>query len=79
MATYVRSESRLLAVGEAASILNVHPNTLRRWAQAGLLPSWRVGPRRDRRFRLAEILSFMEVELARRSGSHHGWAPGPGG
>ena len=69
MATYVESGSRLLAVGEAASILNVHPNTLRRWAEAGLLPSWRVGPRRDRRFQLAEVLDFLEVELARHDGA----------
>ena len=37
MATYVEGGSRRLAVGEAASLLNVHPNTGRRWAQAGLL------------------------------------------
>ena len=69
MATSAEDGSRLLAVGEAASILGVHPNTLRRWAQAGLLPSWRVGPRRDRRFQLAEVLGFMELELAGYAGS----------
>ena len=63
MATYVEDGSKLLSVGEAASILNVHPNTLRRWAEAGLLPSWRIGPRRDRRFQLADVREFMEVEL----------------
>ena len=63
MATYVEDGSELLAVGEAASILNVHPNTLRRWAKAGLLPSWRIGLRRDRRFQLAEVLGFMKIEL----------------
>ena len=65
MATNSEDGSRLLAVGEAASILNVHPNTLRRWAQAGLLASWRVGPRRDRRFQLADVMGFMKVEPAR--------------
>lgn len=31
-------------------MLCVHPNTLRRWSDSNLLRSFRIGPRRDRRF-----------------------------
>ena len=38
-----------LTVGEAAVLLHVHPNTVRRWVDMGLLQTQRVGPRLDRR------------------------------
>ncbi len=44
----------------ASIILNVHPNTLRRWADAGQVPVYRIGQRRDRRFRLTDILAYLE-------------------
>lgn len=49
----------LLTLREAARALNVHPNTLRNWERAGLLPVVRVGPRRDRRFHRHEIQKFI--------------------
>ncbi|MCH7656251.1 MAG: helix-turn-helix domain-containing protein [Chloroflexi bacterium] len=49
----------LLSVGEAAEVLSVHPDTLRRWAAGGLLSVYRVGPRRDRRFHRSEVLRLM--------------------
>jgi excisionase family DNA binding protein len=45
-----RDNGHLLSTSEAADLLCVHPNTLRRWADANLLRSFRIGPRRDRRF-----------------------------
>jgi len=45
----------LLSTSEAAALLCVHPNTLRRWADFNLLPSFRIGPRRDRRFLRKDI------------------------
>ena len=69
MATYVEDGSKLLTVGKAASILGVHPNILRKWAEEGLLPSWRIGPRRDQRFQLSELWDFMEVKLPRYAGA----------
>jgi excisionase family DNA binding protein len=51
---------KLLTVGQAAELLNVHPNTLRGWSQRGLLTTYRVGPRRDRRFDLGDLDRFLK-------------------
>jgi excisionase family DNA binding protein len=50
----------LLSVGEAAGMLCIHPNTIRRWEAEGLIQAWRVGPRRDRRFRRSEVLHLLQ-------------------
>ncbi len=50
----------LLTVGEACKILNVCPNTMRVWSDKGLIPSYRIGQRRDRRFLTQDILDFLE-------------------
>lgn len=55
----------LLTTAQAASLLNVHPNTVRNWADAALLPSYRVGPRRDRRFRRADVESLLTESTGR--------------
>jgi len=57
-----KSPERLLTVAEVAEILNVHPNTVRAWSGAGLLPSYRIGPRRDRRFRLEDVYNFLSSD-----------------
>lgn len=51
---------QLLDIGEAAEFLNVSRASLRRWTNARLLPCLRVGRRRERRFRRADLLAFME-------------------
>ena len=50
----------LLRTSEAARMLNVHVNTIRRWSNKELLASHRIGPRGDRRFRLRDIDNFLE-------------------
>lgn len=50
---------RMLRVGEAAKVLHVHPNTLRKWSSSGLIPSYRIGSRRDRRFLLEDLLGYL--------------------
>ena len=52
--------TRTVPVGEASQILSVHPNTLRKWSDSGLIPSYRIGQRRDRRFAVSDLLAFME-------------------
>lgn len=50
----------LLTVAGACKLLNVHPNTLRDWSNKGLIPSYRIGQRRDRRFATQDVLDFLE-------------------
>ena len=50
----------LLTTSEAASLLHIHINTVRRWGNLGTLPSFRIGPRGDRRFRKKDLLTFLE-------------------
>jgi excisionase family DNA binding protein len=57
----------LLDIGEAAQFLNVSETSLRRWTNAGVLPCLRVGRRRERRFRRADLLAFMENQPSRSS------------
>ncbi len=44
----VSQENTALHVKEVAEHLGVHPNTVRAWADSGVLRSYRIGPRRDR-------------------------------
>jgi excisionase family DNA binding protein len=54
----------LLDISEAARFLNVSETSLRRWTNAGALDCLRIGLRRERRFRRADLLSFMEQPAA---------------
>jgi len=55
-----RIPERMLTVKEVASILNIHPNTVRRWEKKGLLQAYGIGPRRSLRFRQEDILDFLD-------------------
>lgn len=50
----------LLPVSKAAKMLGVHSNTIRRWTNTGALPVYRIGPRRDRRFKKSDIVKLLE-------------------
>jgi len=54
----------MLTVGDVASLLGVHTNTVRCWSNSGILKAYRVGPRGDRRFRREDIDSFLTGEKA---------------
>lgn len=45
----------LLTTGEAAELLNVHVNTVRRWSNKGILETYRIGSRGDRRVRRRDV------------------------
>ena len=45
----------LLTVAQAATLLGVHPNTIRTWTDAGRLTAYRINARGDRRFRRGEV------------------------
>jgi len=58
-ARYPDGMPELLTVAEVAAWLKVHPNTIRRWAQRGLLRYYRIGPRGDRRFDRTEVEQLL--------------------
>lgn len=50
-----------LKTGDVSHLVNVHVSTVRRWANQGILKSYRIGPRGDRRFRRKDVnLLFKE-------------------
>jgi len=50
----------LLTVQEVARFLRVHVSTVRRWSNRGLLKSYRINPRGDRRFKQEDVLAFLD-------------------
>jgi excisionase family DNA binding protein len=58
----------MLTVTEVARMLHVHPNTLRRWSKDGRIPSYRIAPRGDRRYKQEEIARFL-AELNAEAGN----------
>jgi excisionase family DNA binding protein len=50
--------STLLSTGEVATIFEVHPNTIRRWADEGKLTAEKTGPRGDRMFRREDVAVY---------------------
>jgi len=56
---HVEASSNLLRTGEACRILCIHSNTLRRWSEQGIVKTYRLGPRGDRRFRREDIAALL--------------------
>jgi excisionase family DNA binding protein len=50
---------QMLTIRDVARLLNVHINTIRRWNNQGVLKSYRIGSRGDRRFLRVDIASFL--------------------
>jgi excisionase family DNA binding protein len=50
---------RMLTVSEVADMLHVHPNTIRLWSKIGVLKAYRIGKRRDYRYKIDDIESFL--------------------
>jgi excisionase family DNA binding protein len=53
------SPTRMLNVTEVAHLLHVHPNTVRLWSKIGVLKAYRIGKRRDYRFNLTDVETFL--------------------
>jgi len=60
--------SATITTAKAAQLLHMHTNTVRRWSDKGVVKSYRIGPRGDRRFILEDIIRLLD-ELHKNSGS----------
>jgi len=60
--------STMITTAEAAQLLHMHVNTVRRWSDKGVIESYRIGPRGDRRFIPEDIIRLL-YELHNNSGS----------
>jgi excisionase family DNA binding protein len=49
-----------MSTGEVARLLNIHTNTVRRWSRTGILKTFRVGPRGDRRFMPRDVQRLLQ-------------------
>lgn len=61
------ASKRWLTLHEAAEMLGVHPATLRTWADAGVIPSFRT-PGGHRRFARADVEAFIRERSQGRAG-----------
>lgn len=51
---------KLLRIKEAAEMLGINPETLRRWDNQGRLQAVRMGKRKDRRYKLEDLQKIIE-------------------
>ncbi len=60
----MKIKSKLLRIKEAAEILGINPETLRRWDNSGKLKAVRIGfgKRRDRRYKLEDLYKIVQVK-----------------
>ena len=59
MKSEVNNQEELLTLSEVSELLKVHPNTLRNWDANGTLKSVRIGIKKVRRYRKADIDLFL--------------------
>ena len=53
--------NRMLAVRHVAQLLGIHESTVRMWADSGILESYRLGPRQDRRIPIESVMHTLEA------------------
>ena len=49
----------LLSTSQVARLLNVHVNTIRRWSKHGILKTYRINTRGDRRFNREDVFNLL--------------------
>jgi len=62
----------MLTPKEAGRLIGVHVNTLRRWSDQGILRSYRIGIRGDRRFRREDIVGILKLRETLKNFPHLG-------
>ena len=55
-------DSEMLRIGKVSQLLHVHPNTVRRWSEKGIIKAYRIGIRGDRRFKSKDIAAIFSGE-----------------
>lgn len=60
MSSKTSTDNKYISLREAARILNVHPETLRRRDNSGKLKAQRIGPRQDRKYLPTDIIKALE-------------------
>jgi excisionase family DNA binding protein len=53
---------KLLTIKQAAEILNVHTETLRRWDKDGKLKAVRINKRGDRRYKPEDLEKLIKIK-----------------
>ena len=50
----------MLTIRQVADFLHISISTARRWSRSGMLRSYRIGSRGDRRYLRDDVLSFLD-------------------
>ena len=50
----------MLTINDVARLFGVHISTARRWSNQGIIRAYRIGPRRDRRFKREDVLCVLD-------------------
>jgi len=58
----LNGKTKMLTATEVARLLHIHINTVRRWSDQGIIRSYRLGPRGDRRFDKEDVAKFLNNE-----------------
>ena len=58
----MNDKPKLLRIKEAAEMLGINPETLRRGDNQGRLQAVRIGKRKDRRYKIEDIQKIIEVD-----------------
>jgi DNA-binding transcriptional MerR regulator len=68
MPSQIRPSEQWLSPIEAGKMLDLHPNTIKRYSNGGEFPYYRVGSRGDRRYKKSDLLAFMRRSRVDTSG-----------
>ena len=58
----------MLTIRQIADFLHISISTVRRWSDSGMLRSYRIGPRGDRRYLRDDVFRFLEESACHPKG-----------